>query len=150
MQRPPRAPSAPILDRVLVQRVVMVSVLMLAGAFGLFELALYRGQTVAEGRTIAANLLVMVETVYLFNCRSLTRPFWSIGAFANWWVWIGSAAMVLLQAVFTYVPTFNRVFQTAPIDVRDWLAIVGFALTCAVIVEIDKWWRFSKTPLLRW
>ncbi len=43
MRRPPRPPSAPILDRVLVERIVLVGMLMLAGSFGLFLLALERG-----------------------------------------------------------------------------------------------------------
>ncbi len=149
MQRPPRLPSTPILDRVLIQRILLVSVLLLSGAFGLFELALYRGQSLAEARTIAANVFVMVETIYLFNCRSLTRPFWSVGPFSNPWVWIGSGAMVALQMAFTYVPAFNRVFQTAPIGVSEWLSIVAFAVMCAAIVEIEKRWRFSRASPFR-
>jgi magnesium-transporting ATPase (P-type) len=147
MQRPPRSPAAPILDHVLIQRILLVGVLMLAGAFGLFELALYRGQSVAEARTVAANVFVMVETFYLFNCRSLTRSFWSVGLLSNPWVWIGSGAMVALQMAFTYMPAFNRVFQTAPIGVPEWLSIVLFATTCAAIIEAEKQWRSSrKTP----
>jgi magnesium-transporting ATPase (P-type) len=147
MQRPPRPPAAPVLDRALIRRLLLLSVLMLAGVFSLFELALSRGQSVAEARTIAANVFVMVETFYLFNCRSLERPFWSVGLFSNPWVWIGSAAMVLLQLAFTYLPAFNRIFQTAPIGVAEWLSIGAFAAMCSVIVETEKWWRCSrKTP----
>jgi cation-transporting ATPase F len=144
MQRAPRPPAAPILDRVLVQRSVLVSVFLLIGAFGLFELALHRGQSVAQARTIAANLFVMVETFYLFNCRSLTHPFWKIGVFSNPWVWIGSAAMVALQIAFTYAPAFNRTFQSAPIGAPEWSGIVAFAATCAAIVEVEKRWRLTR------
>ncbi|MDD5174951.1 MAG: cation-transporting P-type ATPase [Sterolibacterium sp.] len=143
MQRAPRAPAAPILDWALIQRCLLVSVLLLAGSFGLFELSIYRGQTLAEARTIAANVFVMVETVYLFNCRSLTRPFWAMAPFSNPWVWVGSAAMLALQIMFTYVPVFNRVFQTAPIGVAEWLSIVAIAALCAVIVEAEKRWRLK-------
>ena len=149
MQRPPQPPATPILDRVLIQRILLVGVLLLSGAFGLFELALYRGQSLAEARTIAANVFVMVETIYLFNCRSLTRSFWSIGLLSNPWVWFGSGAMVALQMAFTYVPGFNRVFQTAPLGVSDWLSIVAFAVSCAAIVEVEKRWRYSKASPFR-
>ncbi|MEK7738292.1 MAG: cation transporting ATPase C-terminal domain-containing protein, partial [Pseudomonadota bacterium] len=149
MQRPPRPQDTPILDRVLIQRILLVGVLLLSGAFGLFELALYRGQSLAEARTIAANVFVMVETIYLFNCRSLTRSFWSIGLLSNPWVWFGSGAMVALQMAFTYVPGFNRVFQTAPLGVSDWLSIVAFAVSCAAIVEVEKRWRYSKASPFR-
>ena len=144
MQRRPRPPSARILDQGLIQRCLLVSVLLLAGSFSLFELALHRGQSLAEARTIAANVFVLVETVYLFNCRSLTNPFWMIGLFSNPWVWVGSGAMIALQLVFTYVPAFNRVFQTAPIRVSDWFSIIAIATLCAAIVEMEKWWHASR------
>ncbi len=136
MRRPPRPPAAPVLDRMLVRRILIVAVLMLAGAFGLFELALARGHTTAEARAIAANVFVMVETFYLFNCRSLERPFWRAGR--NVWTWPGVAGMVALQLAFTYVPAMNAVFQTAPIGPADWLMILAFSAACLLIVELDK------------
>ncbi|MHB8550510.1 MAG: cation-translocating P-type ATPase [Acidiferrobacterales bacterium] len=137
MQRPPRPPDAPILDRVLVGRTVLVILFLLGGSFGLFELALHRGRPLNEARTIAADLFVLVETFYLFNCRSLKRPFWFSGT--NIWVWIGSATMLALQLAFTYVPVMNRTFQTAPISFGDWILIITIAAACAATVEIEKW-----------
>jgi cation-transporting P-type ATPase F len=142
MQRPPRPPTAPVLDRALIRRVLLVGLLMLIGAFGLFELALQRGQSVHEARTVAANLFVMVETFYLFNCRSLTASFWTAGR--NAWIWIGSAAMVALQLVFTYVPAFNQLFQTAPIGLSEWLLICAYAAACMLIVELERRWRSPR------
>ena len=139
MHRPPRPPNAPILDRVLILRTALVSLFMLAGAFGLFELSMHRGKSVAEAQTMAANLFVMVEILYLFNCRSITRPFWSAGK--NAWVWVGSGAMILLQMAFTYMPAFHHVFQTEPIGIVEWATIVGIATVCSLAVEAEKWWR---------
>jgi len=138
MRRPPRVPAAPILDRVLVWRIVLVGVLLLLGSFGLFLLTLERGHVLAEARTVAANVFVMVETVYLFNCRSLTRSFWSMGLFSNRWVWLGAGLMLALQLAFTYLPLFNTLFHTAPIGFMSWLGIAGFALACGAIVGLEK------------
>ena len=138
MRRPPRSPSAPILDRVLVWRILLVGVLLLLGSFGLFLLELERGGSLAEARTVAANVFVLVETVYLFNCRSLTRSFWSMGLFSNRWLWLGVGLMLALQLAFTYLPLFNTLFHTAPIDATAWLGIAGFALACGVIVGLEK------------
>ncbi|RXZ44118.1 cation-translocating P-type ATPase [Crenobacter cavernae] len=140
MQRPPRSPAAPILDRVLVQRILLVSVLLLSGAFGLFELALQQGHSLAQARTVAVNVFVLVQTGYLFNCRSLTQPVWSVAPFSNPSIWIGSGAMVALQIAFTYVPAFNRIFHTAPIGFTAWLPIVAFAVACLAIIEAEKKW----------
>ncbi len=139
MQRPPRPPGAPVLDRVLVLRSGLISLFLLGGAFGLFEWALRRGHSVAEAQTISANVFVMVEVLYLFNCRSLTRPPWSC-AF-NVWIWLGSATMLALQLAFTYAPLLNRTFQTAPIAFTEWALIIAVAAACAAVVEAEKWWR---------
>jgi cation-transporting ATPase F len=79
MQRPPRPPGTPILDTALVWRIVLVSLLLLAGAFGLFLRELAQGNPLAEARTVAVNVFVVVEAMYLFNCRSLTRSALRVG-----------------------------------------------------------------------
>ena len=75
------------------------------------------------------NVFVVVETFYLFNCRSLTRSFVAVGLFSNPWVWVGSGIMIGLQLLLTYVPLLNRLFGTAPIGAAEWLSIaaVGWA-----------------------
>jgi len=138
MRRLPRPPSSPILDRVLVWRILLVGVLLLLGSFGLFLLEREQGGSLAEARTVAANVFVMVELVYLFNCRSLTRSMFSVGLFSNRWVWAGAGSMLVLQLVFTYLPLFNTLFHTAPIDIRAWLGIVALALASGLIVGMEK------------
>jgi hypothetical protein len=59
---------------------VLVGILMLAGSFGMFLLALERGQGMAEARTIAMNVFVAIEIVYLFSCRSLRLPVTAVTA----------------------------------------------------------------------
>jgi cation-transporting P-type ATPase F len=144
MRRPPRPPAAPVLNGTLVARIVLLGVLMLACAFGLFELSLARGDSLAEARTVAVNVFVMVETFYLFNCRSLTRPFWRMGWFSNPWVWAGAGTMMGLQLLFTYLPLFNQLFGTAPIGPGHWLAIVGCGLAASLIVAMEKWLRLRS------
>jgi magnesium-transporting ATPase (P-type) len=144
MRRPPRPPAAPILDGVLIGRIVLVGILMLAGSFGLFLLALERGQSLAEARSIAVNVFVAIEIVYLFNCRSLVRPVWTVAPFSNLWVWAGAGAMVVLQLAFTYLPVFQRVFGTAPIGPQAWAEIAAVALAALLINEIEKAFQLRR------
>ena len=118
----------------------MVGLLLLVGAFGLFELGLWRGRGIEAARTCAVNVFVFGELFYLFNCRSLTRPFWQLGIFSNRWLWGGLAAMAILQLLLTYWPPLNAVFQTAPISLAAWGEIVAFALFCSLIIGLDKYW----------
>jgi cation-transporting P-type ATPase F len=138
MSRPPRDPSRPLLTGVLIWRILLVSVLLVGGAWWLFEWEKANGATLAEARTAALNLFVMVELFYLFSCRSLTRSLWRIGVFSNRWILAGIAAQMAGQLAITYLPAMTRLFQTAPIAPAAWLRILGLALAASTVVAIDK------------
>lgn len=143
MARPPRDPGQPILTGVLIERIVMVSLLMLADAYGVFLWELERTASVVAARTAAVNVFVMVELFYLFNCRSLERTMFHVGLFSNPWIWRGIAAMTALQLLLTYTPAMNRLFHTAPIDGPAWGLILTAAVTVYVVVETETWLRLQ-------
>uniref|UniRef100_A0A7C4LIV4 Cation-transporting P-type ATPase n=1 Tax=Schlesneria paludicola TaxID=360056 RepID=A0A7C4LIV4_9PLAN len=141
MQRPPRDPKTPILTGVLISRILLVSLMMLVGAFGSFEWALKKTSNSAYARTVAVNVFVMVELFYLFNCRSLTKSMYQLGIFANPWIGVGVGSMVLLQLLFTYTPFMNQFFHSAPIDADAWWRILLTAVVAYLIIEGEKWIR---------
>ena len=83
MARAPRRPGSPILTRPVVTRIVLVGLVLLAGAFGLFEWAQAPGFSDAEARTVAVNVFMSVQIFYLFNCRSLRRSLFRMNPFSN-------------------------------------------------------------------
>src|SRR5690606_29627815 len=91
MARLPRFSAMPILDRQIMRQVLLVVLLMLTGVFSLFEYSLHQGLTIDAVRTVAANVFVMVEILYLFNCRSLRHYLWQLPPFFNPWVWYGNS-----------------------------------------------------------
>ena len=144
MRRPPRRLDQPVLDAALIRRIVLVSFLLLAGAFGLFLRELAQGHSLAEARTVAVNVFVMVEAAYLFNCRSLTRGFWKQGLFSNLWLWAGVGSMMLLQLAMTYLPVMNQLFGTAPIGLAEWLEITLVALFSSSVIALEKWLTYRR------
>ncbi|MDZ4797727.1 MAG: cation-transporting P-type ATPase [Bryobacteraceae bacterium] len=138
MQRPPRDPGQAILTRVLIERIVLVSLLMLAGAYGVFLWEQERTDSIEAARTAAVNVFVMVELFYLFNCRSLEHTMLHVGVFSNPWIWGGVAVMAGLQLLLTYVPVMNRLFHTAPIDAAAWGLILFAALVAYAVVGLEK------------
>jgi Ca2+-transporting ATPase len=141
MTRKPRDPQAPILSGILIWRIILVSLIILVGAFGLFEYELERGASLAEARTVAVNVVIFVELFYLFNTRSLTRSPFQLGFFSNPWAVGGAIMMALIQLLFTYAPFMNRLFSSAPIPLTLWLNVLAFGLGAYFLVEIEKWLR---------
>jgi magnesium-transporting ATPase (P-type) len=144
MRRPPRDPSEPLLSGFLVWRIVLVSVLLVAACFGLFVWEIQRGASLEAGRTVAVNMLVAGEMLYLLNSRYvydsvLSRP----GLFGNRYALFAIAMLAAVQLVFTYAPFMQGWFGTAAIDHEAWLRIMVCATGIFFIVEGEKWllWR---------
>jgi len=129
MRRPPRPPREPLITRDLVGRILVVSLLMLATTFTIFEWQLARGGDLDSARTAAVNMLALGELAYLFAMRRFgAERFWT-RLFAGNRVALGAAAaLLLLQLGFTYLPWAQRLFHTRPLDGACWLAIAALAL----------------------
>lgn len=141
MTRPPRHPGAPVLTRELGFRIGLVSLMLLIGAFGFFEWALWHGKSIETARTMAVNMFVFGELFYLFNCRSLRHSMFKIGVFSNYWLLLGVTTMVLLQILFTYSPAMNVLFGSAPLEVIEWTFILSGGLVIYSVVGTEKWLR---------
>ncbi|MCC7364903.1 MAG: HAD-IC family P-type ATPase [Dehalococcoidia bacterium] len=146
MDRPPREPSAMLLPPGLRVRIVYVGAILLAAAFGLYELTLHAGHSDEVARTAAVNAFVFLEMAYLFNCRSLTDPSRNLGWRTNPYVLAGVAGMTALQLLYTFAPPMNRVFESAPMPAATWLFIAAAAIVVYVAVELEK--RFTRRLFL--
>jgi magnesium-transporting ATPase (P-type) len=139
MQRSPRVAQEPILSAFLLWRVGLVSVLLVAGCFGLFMHAQDTGASLAEARTLAVNALIAGQVVYLFNTRFLYRPSFSWqGLTGNRVVLLTVVLVCVFQLLFTYAPFMQVLFDTKPLDGTDWVHIAIMALAVYVCVELEK------------
>lgn len=138
MSRSPRRPDEPLLTRALMVRIVIVSAVLVAGAWGMFAWEQAHGAGLDEARTVALNLFVVAQIAYLFGCRSLTRSAWSIGLFTNRWIIVGVSVQIVGQVVLTYAPFMNTLFGTAPIGIGAWGRIVAIAVAITLVVALDK------------
>ncbi|MBN1790843.1 MAG: cation-transporting P-type ATPase [Bacteroidales bacterium] len=145
MQRKPRDAKAPILSGILIWRILLVSVIILAGAFGLFEYELSIGASMEEARTVAVNVVIFVELFYLFNARSTDRSIFRLGFFSNPWAVGGAVLMTVIQLIYTYIPFMNGIFGSAPISPIMWVDVLAISLIAFLVVELEKWLRRKKS-----
>jgi len=140
MRRPPRQAGQNLLSGRLLWRIVFVSLLMVAGTFGVYTYATAQGLDIETARTMAVNTIVVMEIFYLFSVRyvhgaSLT---WQ-GVLGTPAVLIAVAAVIAAQLLFTYAPVMHRVFASRPVAFADGLLIVGIGVALLIVVEIEKW-----------
>jgi magnesium-transporting ATPase (P-type) len=139
MARPPRPAGSSLLPRVLVWRVVFVSVLIAALAFTLDVWASARGLDTAASRTIVVNAVVAMEVGYLFAARQSHGTGFSAEGFRGTpAVWTGIGIVVVAQVAFTWAPPLNWVFGTAPLGLTEVLACLGAGAALLLAVEAEK------------
>jgi Ca2+-transporting ATPase len=147
MRRPPRDPKAPVLSGFVIWRTVVAALLMTAGAIGVFlwELGQYveagtaHGVALAEAQTMAVTTVIAFQIFYLLNSRSLRDSVLRIGLGSNPAVYLGIATVLLAQGAFVYVPAFQAVFGSSPLEWDDLLvaAVVGYLIV--PVVAAEKW-----------
>ncbi len=138
MRRPPRDPARPLLTAGLAARVLMVSGILVAGAFGLFHWDLAHGAPVTEARTVVVNVFALTLTTYLFNCLSLDRPLLWPGVRRNPSIVAAVLILAILQALYTYLPFANRLFGSAPLQPAAWVRVTVVAVVSYVVIEVIK------------
>jgi magnesium-transporting ATPase (P-type) len=139
MRRSPRQPKEPLITRVMLIRIIFVSLLMIGLTFAVYEWELMRGQSLEVARTAAVNMLVFGELVYLFNVRRFTAPTMArhtlYGNLVAFWA---SLILIGLQLLFTYAPPMQAIFHTGALDAPAWGVIIGLSVFAFFAVVIEK------------
>jgi len=147
MRRPPRDPKEPILSGFLIWRIVFVSLIIVAGTFGLFLWERQHGAPIDLARTIAVNTLVMFEIFYLFSARYLSAASLTYeGLTGNRYVLYAVGLLVIIQLGFTYLSPMQALFSSTSISAEAWLRIVLVGSTVLFLVELEKYLirKFSR------
>jgi Ca2+-transporting ATPase len=149
MNRPPRRPEAPLFNTFVVFRVVAVSVLMTAGTIILFNMefqqqlagGMAESLALAKAQTIAVTFVIFFQIFYMIHCRSLKDNILKIGLFSNATVFWGIGVVLVLQALFIYLPLLQRVFKTAPLSLTDLGITLAASFAIFPVISLEKWVR---------
>jgi len=144
MRRPPRPRDEPLLTGALIWTILLVSFLCLIAVFGVYSYAHDRGYSDELARTMAMNMLVVQEILYLFFIRNI------YGTSLTWqavkgtpMVWASLVTVVGAQFAVTYLPPLQRIFGTEAVPLTDGLMIVAVGAVFFALVETEKQMRLA-------
>ena len=139
MHRAPRPAAAPLLSTALVWRVCLISALLATTVLGIFFYAMRIGHDISTARTMVVNMVMISGIVHLFTVRftHMTSITWR-GALGTPTVLAAIAVVAAAQLLFTYAPFMNRLFDSRPLALRDWLVLVGVGTAVFLLMEGEK------------
>lgn len=139
MQRPPVQKHEAFLTHVLVWRIVFVSLVFLAGIFGVFQWGISQHASLEVSRTLAVNALVILEVFYLFSSRYIHGPSLTAkGIRGTPAVLIAVGLVALLQFIFTYTPVMHYLFNSQPLNLMQAMLIILIGIAGFFFFEAEK------------
>jgi Ca2+-transporting ATPase len=139
MDEKPKPLSEPILNRLGLSLIGIISVTGAVAGMILFGHYFLAHDDPAEGQSIAFASFAVNSMIYIFAYRSMRRSiFHSSPLSANKPLIAAVLSGLLVAFVPFLVPGLREVLQIVPLHLEDWLLVMGVALGLLVIVEIGK------------
>ncbi len=136
MQQRPRPKSEPIINRLMVIRIAVMTVALTSVVLAAYQIGLRTSIALAE--TMAFVTLALAELPIAYTSRSERYPLFRLGLFSNRWMQAAVGLSIVLTLAVLYIPVFNRPFNTVPLTPDEWAIIVPLILIPAVTAEISK------------
>ena len=138
MQRSPRDAHTGVFTRPVVGLMMVGGIWSTVANLAVFTLALQSGRSVTEAMTMTFVSLVLIQFFKAYNFRSdrrslLHRPF------ANKWLNLAILWELGLLLFIVSFPPLHEAFGCAPLSGKDWLLVIGAALTISPVLELTKW-----------
>ncbi|MDX2252542.1 MAG: cation-translocating P-type ATPase [Nitrospira sp.] len=142
MKRRPRKPEARLLSRSRLAAIGAEGLMLSAIALGAFAYSLYGlHQDVEQARTVAFTVLVIVQLVHAFNCRSDRWSLLQLGVGTNRTLLLAVFLSLAVQVAVLTVPLVQPIFKVVPVPAEDWALMGALGTLPFVVMEAIKWFR---------
>ena len=147
LDRAPRDPSEPILERHVIEHILIAGTAMGLLAFAVFWEANAAGLGEMEARNVTLMIMVLFGNVHALSSRSESRSIFSIPYFANPFLALAAPAALAVHILAGFTPGIRDILQIQPIPFREVIPLIGIALLFLAVEEIQKAtirWRAKK------
>ena len=145
MNEPPRDPQEPLFDKNLFSSIIFSGVTTGILVFAIWywlikvinmDIAMARGYTMA--------LMVFIQNIHVFNCRSEKNSAFSIPLKSNALIIVAFASSIVLQIIVMEVPMLSKFLQTVSIPPIHLLYLFILATIILFTMEIYKQIKYHR------
>lgn len=129
-------PKKYIVDSLMIQRMLIMSVTMMVGTLYLFKGYAYTDIT--KGWTIALTTLAVFQWFNALNCRNEKKSIFKINFFSNKFLVAALGIVISLQILAIYNPFMQKILRTKPLSWAEWGIVIIVAFSIIVAEEIRK------------
>ncbi|MDD3081688.1 MAG: HAD-IC family P-type ATPase [Desulfobacterales bacterium] len=139
MKRKPRAPEEKIFDRQMIGQTLVsgLAIGMLAFASWYWMIKVQTTNE-ASARNMILLLMVLLQNVHVFNCRSEKVSAFMIPIQRNLILVFGVLAAQGIHVLSMHAPFMQGILGTEPVRFNQWLIALALALVVLVVMEVFK------------
>ena len=150
MEEKPRNPKESIFNKSLIQEIIVAGLVIGIIVFSVWNYLLtYLRMDVAIARGYIMALMVFIQNIHVFNCRSEEHSAFSVSLKNNWLIIGGVGCSILLQFIVMNVDIFSKFLQTVSVPFMDLLKLFVMAFCVLIIMEIYKFLNNCLKKLVR-
>jgi magnesium-transporting ATPase (P-type) len=139
MKRKPRKPSETVFNKLMIQQTLVSGITMGAIAFGVWiYLISYLNMPEEQGRNIILLLIVFMQNVHVFNCRSERVSAFKVPLRRNYPLLIGVLAAASLHVASMHIPFMQQILRTEPLHLTEMAKVFLLAIPLLLVMEIFK------------
>jgi Ca2+-transporting ATPase len=138
MYRKPRHPRESIFAYGLARRIAVRGTLICVGTLLVFILGFYLNKDLGIARTMAFTTLVLSQLFHVFDCRSEKYSLFELGFFSNPFLVGAVSCSIIMHLMVIYVPFFQPVFKTFPLDITNWVIIIAISGGTSILQNLYR------------
>ena len=136
MEKPPRKPDESFFSDGLMRKIILRGILIGALSLASFMVSLNISGDISAARTAALFTLVISQLLHVFECKSEDGNIFTVPYLNNFKLILAVLASLLVIAAAIYLPVFQTVFSTVPLNRELLLTAFGFAAAAPIIQSI--------------
>jgi len=91
-----------------------------------------------KAKNLLLQLMVFLENVHVFNCRSERRLAFKVPLSNNWLLIIGVLAAQGIYILSLYLPVTQHVLHVSPVPFNEWMTLLFLASIILATMELFK------------
>ena len=142
MKKKPRDPKESLFDKLLIQEILVSGLFIGIIVFVTWIILLnviHMEVAVARGYVMA--LMVFIQNIHVFNCRSESESAFKIKLFSNWFVPFAVFSSIFLQMIIMEVPVLSKLMKTESIPYQHLILLLLVSVPILLIMEIFKYFK---------
>ena len=137
LERPPRDIKEKLLSRNVLMEITIIGILIgIASLLAFWITLLYYPLEVAQTVTLTLLVCLQMTRVQTIRLKYMNRPF------DNKFLILAVLLSLILQLIVVYVPIFQVVFKTRPLDVVNWMVIIIVTISSIIVALV--WHKFIR------